>query len=41
MEIQNYKDSSIRRAKKFCNMRHYKHNSRVSQQGPQDLYIAI
>ena len=33
MEIQNYKDSSIRRAKKFCNIRHYKHNSRVSQQG--------
>ena len=34
MEIQNYRDSSIRRAKKFCNMRHYnKHNSRVSQQG--------
>ena len=27
------RDSSIRRAKKFCNMRHYKHNSRVSQQG--------
>ena len=33
MEIQNYKDSSIRRTKKFCNMRHYKHNSRISQQG--------
>ena len=33
MEIQNYKDSSIHRAKKFCNMRHYKHNSRVSQYG--------
>ena len=29
----HYTNSSIRRAKKFCNMRHYKHNSRVSQQG--------
>ena len=28
-----YRDSTIRRPKKFCNMRHYKHNSRVSQQG--------
>ena len=34
MEIQNYKDSSSRKAKNFCNMRHYyKHNSSVAQQG--------
>ena len=33
MEIQIYKDSNWRKAKNSCNMRHYKHNSRVAQQG--------
>ena len=33
MEIQNCKESTVRKAKNFCNMGHYKHNSRVVQQG--------
>ena len=33
MEIQNCKDSTVRKANNSCNMRHYKHNSRIVQQG--------